>query len=53
LQPPLEQLMVHVPSHTNVQPPPLQLNSQLVLDGHHAEQSPPEQSSVHGTSGEQ
>jgi hypothetical protein len=52
-QPPLEQLNVHGPSHTNVQPPPEQLKSQVAPPGHHAEQSPPEQSRVHGTCGAQ
>jgi hypothetical protein len=53
LQPPLEQSNVHAPSHTNVQPPPEQLNEHVVSDGHHAEQSPLEQSRLHGTPGEQ
>jgi hypothetical protein len=49
LQPPLEQLIVQVPSHWNVQLPPEQLKSHVAFSRHHAEQSPPEQSIVHGT----
>jgi hypothetical protein len=48
VQPPLEQLIVHFPSHANVHPPPEQLKSHVAPPGHHAEQSPPEQSRLHG-----
>lgn len=53
LQPPLEQSIVHVPSHSNVQLPPEQLNVHVSPLWHHAEQSPPEQSIEHGAFCEQ
>jgi len=50
LQPPLEQSIVHVPSHWNVQLPPEQSKLHVAPFWHHAEQSPPEQFIVQGTS---
>ena len=53
MQPPPEQSYVHVPSHANVQLPPEQLKLHVSPVWHHAEQSPPEQSIVHGAFCEQ
>jgi hypothetical protein len=42
---------VHVPSQANVHPPPEQSKVHVAPDGHHAEQSPLEQSKLQGTFG--